>query len=160
MSYLTPAGLEKTKKELEERKTVIRQEIADRIEEAKAMGDLSENAEYSSAKETQAFNEGRILELEEIVKNAVLIEAGKKTGPAAHRKAEVGSEIEAEMVGAAKKGERIKLTIVGVEEANPLAGRISNESPLGKAFLGRGAGEVVEAATPKGKTKYRIISIK
>ena len=150
MRYLTPQGLEKLKKELEERKTKIRREIAKRLEEAKALGDLSENTEYSSAREAQAFNEGRILELEEIIKNAVVISSKKRK-----KEVQIGSEI------SVKCGNQVRnFTIVGSQEAEPEKGRISVESPLGKAFLDHKPGDIVEVKTPKGKMKYKILSIK
>src|SRR3989338_5000236 len=125
--YFSPEGLEKLKKELEERKSEVRNEINRKILAAKELGDLSENAEYSEAKEMQSFNEGRITELEEMIKNATLI------GP--HQKIEsamVGSTVR---VSSDQHGEQ-KFTIVGAAESNPAGGFISNESPLGSAFLG------------------------
>jgi transcription elongation factor GreA len=149
MKYLSKEGLEQIKKELEELK-LKRQEIAARLEEAKALGDLSENTEYLQAKESQAFNEGKILEIEELLRNAVVI---SKNG--ANSLVQIGGTIEI-----ASGGEKNTFTIVGSEEANPARGKISNESPLGKAFLGRKAGETVEVETPRGKASYKIVSIK
>ena len=134
---------------LEELK-VKRQEIAKRIEEAKALGDLSENTEYLQAKDAQSFNEGKILELEEILRDAVLID---KSGTNA--RVSIGDTVEVR-----GGGEKQVFTIVGSEEANPAQGRISNESPLGHAFLGREPGETIEVETPRGKAAYKIISIK
>jgi len=149
MKYLSKEGLEQLKKELEGLKQK-RQEIAKRIEEAKALGDLSENTEYQQAKEAQSFNEGKILESEEILRNAVIIE---KNGESSY--VQIGGTIEV-----SSHGEKQIFTIVGSEEANPGQGKISNESPLGRAFLGHKAGETVEVETPRGKVMYKIISIK
>lgn len=147
--YLSLEGLEQHKKELEELK-LKRQEIAQRLEEAKALGDLSENQEYIAAKEAQAFNEGKILELEQLLREAVVIDKDKKISLV-----QIGSTVEVKSNGKAQT-----FTIVGSEEANPSAGKISNESPLGRAFLGRKIGETVEAETPGGKVNYKITSIK
>jgi transcription elongation factor GreA len=149
MKYLSKEGLEQLKKELEELK-LKRQEIAQRLEEAKALGDLSENTEYLQAKEAQGFNEGKILELEEVLKNAVVI---SKNG--GNSVVQIGGTVEVN-----SQGEKQVFTIVGSEEANPAQGKISNESPLGRAFLGHKAGDVIEVETPRGKANYKIISVK
>ena len=147
--YLSPQGLEKLKRELEELKTVERREIAARLEAAKALGDLSENAEYQEAKEAQSLNESQIAELEEMLRNAVVI---KK--PTDLNVVQVGATIDVESdLG------RETFTIVGSEEASPLEGKISNESPLGKSFLGKKAGETTEIKTPGGMVKYKILKI-
>ncbi|MBI2676447.1 MAG: transcription elongation factor GreA [Candidatus Yanofskybacteria bacterium] len=147
--YFSPEGLEKMKKELEERKYVLRKEIAAKILEAKDLGDLAENAEFTEAKEMQAFNEGRIEELESIVKNAMLISSGKQNGIIS-----VGSSVKVK----SSVGE-YTFTIVGASESNPTQGFISNESPLGKAFLGQKKGTEVEVQTPKGVAKYKILEV-
>ena len=147
--YFSPEGLEKFKKELEERKYVLRKEIAAKILEAKDLGDLAENAEFTEAKEMQAFNEGRIEELEVIVKNAMLISSKSQSGVVA-----VGSSVKAK----SPAGE-YTFTIVGASESNPVAGFITNESPLGKAFLGQKKGTEVEVLTPKGTVKYKILEV-
>jgi transcription elongation factor GreA len=149
MKYLSKEGLEQLKKELEELK-LKRQEIAQRLEEAKALGDLSENTEYLQAKEAQGFNEGKILELEEVLKNAVVI---SKNG--GNSVVQIGGTVEVN-----SQGEKQVFTIVGSEEANPAQGKISNESPLGRAFLGHKAGDVIEVETPRGKANYKITSVK
>jgi len=154
MKYVSAEGLKKFKKELTERKTVKRKDIARRIEEAKALGDLSENAEYSAAKEAQAFNEGRILELEEIVRDSSIICDDRRSGGA-----QVGSKIEAQMIDGPNKGVKKTFTIVGCQESDPANGKISNESPLGQALLDREVGDSVEITTPKGKVKYKITKI-
>ncbi len=152
MKYISPEGLKKIKEELKERETTKRQEIAQRLEEAKTLGDLSENTEYSAAKEAQAFNEGRILELKEIIKKATLIKPGKKN----RKKVQMGSIIKVKLLG----GKCQSFTIVGSQEAEPGRGKISNESPLGQAFLEHQVGDIIEAETPKKKVKYRIVAIR
>ena len=133
--YLSKEGLEKLKGELDERTNVLRPEIALRIKEAKEQGDLSENAEFDAAKEAQSFNEGRVEELKILIDDAVLISHTNGNGFVA-----VGSTLKV--------------------EADPVAGYISNESPLGKAFLGKKKGELVVVQTPKGEVKYKIVEIK
>ncbi|MDP3965110.1 MAG: transcription elongation factor GreA [bacterium] len=149
--YITAEGLQKLKKELDELKNVKRKEIADRIQEAKELGDLSENAEYADAKNEQSFIEGRIIQLENLLKNVTIISDTKK------KKSEVvqvGSKIEL-----STNGNTLKYTIVGSNEAEPEKGLISNESPLGQAFLGRGVGEMVQISVPAGTVEYKILHI-
>ena len=147
-TYLSREGMESLEKELQELKTKKRQEIAKRLQEAKDLGDLSENAEYFEAKEAQSFNENRIAELQELLKNAITIEASNENAVG------IGSMIEV------KSGNGTEMfRIVGSAEANPQEGKISNESPIGRAFLGKKAGEKVEVETPGGKTEYKIISV-
>ena len=150
--YISKEDLEKLKTELQELKTAKRKEITERIEEAKSLGDLSENAEYIEAREAQAFNESRIRELEELVKNALIIDEAKKGGAVV----EVGNTVEV----IKSTGEKISYTIVGSSGADPSQNKISNESPLGKAFLQRMPGEEVEVITPLGKQKFKILNIK
>lgn len=147
ISYLTQEGLDKLKLELEELVHVRRKEIASRIQEAKELGDLSENAEYQEAKNEQAFNEGRIEEIENILRNVVVIEADQATNGFI----QIGSSLKVEHLG-----QTLELHIVGSNEADPMAGRISNESPLGQALLGKKSGETVTIATPRGDTEYVI----
>ena len=149
ITYVTPEGLEKLKAELQDLKMNQRRELASRIEAAKALGDLSENAEYHDAKDTLAMVEGRIREIEDMLKNVSVIE--DKDGGSTVR---IGSTIEIEA-----NGKRRNYTIVGSNEANPVAGFISNESPLGSAFLGHAVGDHVVVETPSGNVKYTIISI-
>jgi transcription elongation factor GreA len=148
--YLSEEGLEKLKKELEERETTIRAAIAKRISEAKELGDLSENAEYTEAREAQSMNEGRIEEIKEILKNAAVIPAHHK-----HQTVVVGSTVSVKFDGHSRD-----FTIVGPSESNPAQGFISNESPLGSAFLGKKKGEEFEVLVPSGKVKYKILDIK
>ena len=150
--YISKEDLEKLKTELQELKTAKRKEITERIEEAKSLGDLSENAEYIEAREAQAFNEGRIRELEELIKNALIIDEDKKGGAVV----EVGNTVEV----IKSTGEKISYTIVGSSGADPSQNKISNESPLGRAFLQRMPGEEVEVITPLGKQKFKILNIK
>ncbi|MBI4127556.1 MAG: transcription elongation factor GreA [Parcubacteria group bacterium] len=149
--YITREGLIRLKEELLELKTVKRQEIIERVQEARAHGDLSENAEYADAKEQQAFLEGHILELEEEIRQATIIEDQVRNGHAVT----IGSTVRVRN----HRDER-EFTIVGPSEANPSQGRISNESPLGKAFLDRMVGDKVTVEVPSGKVVYQILSIK
>lgn len=148
-SYLTTKdGLEKAKKELAELRDVTRPEISERIAKAKELGDLSENAEYHDAKDTMAFLEGRIMELEDFVAHATV------SAPVSTEVVTVGCRVKCEMDGKPKE-----YFIVGSNESDPANGWISNESPLGKSFLGRRAGDTFEAALPAGTKKFRIIEI-
>lgn len=148
---LTREGLEKLQHELELLKTVERQKIAQRIQTAKDLGDLSENAEYSEAKEQQALNENRVAEIEDIIKNSEIVDSSK----ARQGKVSIGSTITVNN----GREDRV-LEIVGSNEADPLSGKISNESPLATSFMGRKVGEKVEVTTPKGTIKYEIRDIK
>lgn len=148
--YMSAQGLEKLTQELHQLKTVARREMASRIEAAKALGDLSENAEYHEAKDQLAFIEGRIMQLEETLKNAAVIEQEKGVVGVVR----IGSTVEVLVDGKHKT-----YTIVGSSEADPMVGKISNESPIGSALLGARIGEIVEVTTPKGITEYEIKSI-
>lgn len=147
--YLTKEKLEELKKEAEYLKKDVRNEIAERLKRAKEYGDLSENAEYSEAKDEQARIESRIFELENILRNASII---KKNG--GKDIVLIGSTIEVN-----KKGKTLKYTIVGSNEAKPEENLISNESPLGKAFLDKKKGDIIKIETPGGKVEYKIIKI-
>ncbi len=146
---LTKDGLKKLQEELENRRTNIRQRIAAAIKEAKEQGDLSENAEYSEAKREQAENESRIAELEAMLKESVV---------AKHNNFESGVQI-GSTVRVASNGREMSFTIVGSNEVNPSVGKISHESPLGKAFLHKEKGVKVSVETPIGTMKYEIIDI-
>ncbi len=148
--YLSEEGLEKLKQELHELKTKKRQEIAARLEHAKSLGDLSENAEYQETKEEQEMMEQRIAELEERVREAVVMQKPTKTDSG-----RVGSTV----VVRSSHGDET-YTILGSEEADPGRGKISNESPLGKSFLGKKAADTVEVRTPAGVVMYSIIEIR
>ncbi len=147
-TYLSADGLEKLKQEWEDRKTKVRAEIAEKISAAKELGDLSENFEYQEAKEQQGQNEGRIMELESMIKDFSLVEQ-QKGGTI-----NLGSRFTIQVNGAKRQFE-----IVGSSEADPLQGKISNESPLGQAFMGRGEGDVVEVKVPSGVVSYTLLSI-
>ncbi len=148
--YLTAERFEDLKKELESLKTTKRQEIAERLKRAKEFGDLSENSEYTEAREEQSEVEARIYELEEMIKHAAIIKKGGHETGVAH----VGSTIKA------KKGNKeVNYMIVGSDESKPEVNKISNESPLGRAFLGKKVGDVAEVETPNGKVEFKIISI-
>ena len=147
--YLTPERFEELKAELVNLKTVRRLEVADRLKRAKELGDLSENAEYSEAREEQAVVESRIFEVEDMIKNAVIIKTGTDS-----KLVEIGSSVVVE-----KGGKEFTYHIVGSNETKPEDGYISNESPLGKAFLGKKPGEDVTVTTPKGDVKYTIVKI-
>lgn len=149
--YFTQEGLEKIKKSLEDLKSVRRKEITERIEEALKLGDLSENAEYQEAKDEQGMNEARIRELEEVLKNAVVISSDKSE----RKCVDVGCTIRVKYNGQEKE-----FTIVGPSEANPAKGFISNESPAGEAFLGKKVGDKVNIEVPVGKIEYKILDIK
>ena len=148
--YISAEGLEKLKAELHELKTVKRQEIGSRLEHAKTLGDLSENAEYQEAIEEQTLVEQKISETEEMLRTIVVIKDARATD-----KVVVGSTVKV-------RGEWGEETyrIVGSEEADPAEGKISNESPLGKAFLGHKKGDTVEVKTPRGGMKYEIVEIR
>ena len=137
------------KKELEWRKKVERREISEKILHAKEMGDISENFEYQTAKEEQALNETRVLELEAIMHDVVIVQ--DTTGAA---EIALGTTFVVETDGKKKT-----FSLVGSNEANPLEGKISNESPIGLAFLGAKPGEDVEFQAPSGKIQYRILEI-
>jgi transcription elongation factor GreA len=148
--YISKEGLEKLRKELDELKTIRRRKIAERLEYAKSLGDLTENAEYYNAKEAQIINETRIAEIEDILSRAVIIskEDSNYIQP--------GSTIFLKKEGA---NETEKYSIVGPEEADSLKGKISYESPLGNALIGKKKSETIEVLTPKGKINYTIINV-
>ena len=146
---LTADGLKKLQDELRVLKEERRHEVIERIQEAVSHGDLSENADYAQAKEEQAFIEGRIMEIEEMIKNAQIIEHATN-----HNLVSIGSTVTAQ-VGS----RQVKYTIVGANEANPAQGKISNESLVGKALLGAKKGDKVPVDTPAGKNEYQIINI-
>jgi transcription elongation factor GreA len=149
--YLTQEGYDRLKKEYEELTTKGRREVADMIKTAKEFGDLSENSEYADAKDRQAFIEGRISELEHIIKNAVIIEDAHLSCDAVN----VGCTVDVEL----EEGE-IKFRIVGSYEADPEKGWISNESPIGQALMGKKAGDEVEVTVPAGTIRYKVKNIK
>jgi transcription elongation factor GreA len=148
-AYLSKEGLEQIRQELDQLVNVRRSEIAARIHEAKEHGDITENAEYEDAKNEQAFVEGRIQALSALVKNAVVIEENHST-----THVQIGSTVTIQ-----SKDGKESFMIVGSAEAAPADGRISNESPVGRALLGRKKGDEVTVSVPAGDSKYKILSI-
>jgi transcription elongation factor GreA len=146
---VTKEGLEKLQNEYDERTVTVRQEIAAAIKEAKEQGDLSENAEYSAAKERQTENETRIAELETIIKDSRIVERDESDDSA-----QIGSKVTVKA-----KGQEYVFSIVGSNEANPQERKISNESPIGKSLIGAKDGDVVDVETPGGIVQYEIISV-
>lgn len=151
--FLTKEGFQKLQEELDHLRTVKRQEVAERLHEAMEGGELIENAEYEAAKNEQAFVEGRIQELEMLLATARVIEddGQKKDGLIA-----VGATVTIQEQGY----EAETYTIVGAAEANPREGKISNESPIGRAILNHQVGETVTVETPSGTYKVKIIKVK
>jgi len=149
---MTREGKEKLEQELEHLKSVKRKEVVERIKIARSFGDLSENSEYDSAKEEQAFVEGRIGTIETMIRNAKIIEA---------------SEMKADEVSLGKTvtfielpdGEEESYTIVGSAEADPFEGKISNDSPIAKSMIGKRVGDKVMVQTPAGEMSVKIVSI-
>jgi transcription elongation factor GreA len=150
---LTPEGHEKLKEEIEYLSTVKRREVAERIKQAREFGDIAENSEYDDAKNEQAMLEHRIAMLEERLKDARVIDAGDVTTDVVS----VGTIVRLRDIDAK---ETIEYTIVGSAEADPAEYRLSNESPVGRAILGRKKGETVEVTAPRGSLKYKIMDIK
>ena len=149
--YFSKEGLEKLKEEYAHRTGQLRQDIVARIKEAKEQGDLSENAEYAEAKEAQSLNEGRVEELKAILDNAEVFSEGAAKGGMVG----VGSHIKVQTAKDTRE-----FTIVGAAESDPAKGLISNESPLGAAFLGRKKGDKVMVQTPRGQVEYKILEVK
>ncbi|WP_418564792.1 transcription elongation factor GreA [Phascolarctobacterium faecium] len=153
-TILTAEGLRKLEDELENLRSVKRQEVAERIKVAISYGDISENSEYDDAKNEQAFIEGRIIELEQMISTATLIDetAKKKKGTVI-----LGSTV---IVKDMEFGDEETYTVVGTTEADPSQNRISNESPVGAAILGQKVNTVVQVYTPVGELSYKIVKIK
>lgn len=150
---MTYEGVKKLEEELEFLKTVKRKEITEKIKVALGYGDLSENSEYDEAKNEQAFVEGRIMQLENMLKNATIVDE---------------SEISTDVVSVGAKvkvkdfdfDEEVNYTIVGSAEADPMNYKISNESPVGNAFMGKKVGDVIEVTVPGGVSKFEILEIR
>lgn len=153
-TYLSTEGVERLKLEHEELTAVRRPEVIARIKSAKELGDLKENADYSSAREEQSFLEGRIASIEALLRDATVIEA--PVASAAGR-IDLGSKVSIELVG--QPGEVTVYELVGTAEADPSAGRISNASPVGRALIGRRVGDTVAVRTPRGDVEYRIVEV-
>jgi transcription elongation factor GreA len=150
---LTREGYEKLKQEIEYLSNEKRREVADRIRIAREFGDITENAEYDDAKNEQAMLEHRIAQLEERLRSARVIEQGEVTGDVVS----IGVRVKLKDMDA---GETIEYHVVGSAEANPAEHKLSNESPVGKAIIGRKKGETVEVAAPRGSLKFKILDIK
>lgn len=148
-NYITKEGLAELKEELEHLQKVKRKEVSGRIRKALEEGDISESGEYSEAKEQQAFVEGKIIEVAARIKNAVII---RNSGQG--KAVKVGSAVTVRC-----NGKETKYKIVGSEEADPVAGKISNESPIGQAFLDKELGEKVKVETPAGSKNYKVTAI-
>lgn len=150
---MTYEGVKKLEDELEFLKTVKRKEITEKIKVALGYGDLSENSEYDEAKNDQAFTEGRILQLENMLKNAVVVDESEIPKD----KVSVGSIVK---VMDYDFDEEVEYTIVGSAEADPMNFKISNESPVGSALVGKKVGDVIEVVVPNGVSKFEILSIR
>lgn len=145
---ITESGQRELERELEELKSQ-RGEIADKIAAARDFGDLSENAEYDAAREAQGLLETRITEIETILQNASIIQVGGSSTVA------LGSTVELEA-----NGKAVVYTVVGPVEADPLEGRVSNESPIGQALMGKAVGDTVTISTPKGELAYTVVALR
>jgi transcription elongation factor GreA len=150
---LTPEGYDRLVEELEQMRTTRRQEVADRIREAREFGDISENSEYDDAKNEQAMLEARIAQFEERLRAARVIDTSEVSTDVVS----LGSQVRLKDLS---HGDSVTYTIVGSAESDPTEGRLSNESPVGRAVMGRKKGEEVDVATPGGATTMKIVSIK
>ena len=148
--YVTSEGLEEMKKELEELIQVKRPEVIKALKEARALGDLSEKAEYDAARQEQAQTEARIKELESMIENAVIIENVNTN------EVSIGTRVTIEYVG---DDDTEEYSIVGVKEADPFNNKISNESPIARAILGKKVGDIVSVDSPNGKYDVKVIAI-
>ncbi len=149
---LTEEGLRKLEEKLEHLKTVRRTEVSERIKQAISFGDISENSEYEDAKNEQAFIEGEIMTIENMLRNAKIIEEGQNTDTVVIGCTVVLKDIEFD--------EDLEYAIVGSAEADPMEGRISDESPVGKAVIGHRVGDIVDVIVPAGTLKYEVLEIK
>lgn len=149
---LTRAGYEKLEKELENLKTVKRKEVAERLKQAIDFGDISENSEYDDAKHEQAFIEGKIIELEKMLRNAQIVDDNEREAGIVS----IGSKVKVKDI---EFDEILDYTIVGSAEADPFENKISNESPVGRALIGQSIGNVVEVKVPAGKIKLEILDV-
>lgn len=148
IAYLSPESHVELQQELENRLKVLRPEITAKISEAKEMGDLSENFAYHEAREQQGLNESRILELQEILRNPVIVQKSE------------GGLIRLGSTFTVSTGDQEKtFSLVGENEASPMEGKISNVSPLGQAFIGKGVGDKIQITVPSGAITYKVISI-
>jgi transcription elongation factor GreA len=154
---LTPDGHKKLQAEIEELSTTRRREVADRIRIAREFGDIAENAEYDSAKNDQALLEARIAMLEERLKNSRVVTKKEITAAQKSGEVSVGTKVKLKDMSSNKT---VEYHVVGSAEANPAEMKLSNESPVGKAIIGHKKGDVVEAPTPRGARKFKIMEIK
>ena len=152
-TILTSEGLKKMELELDQLKSVKRREVAERIKQAIEYGDISENSEYEDAKNEQAFIEGKILELEKMLRTATVIDEGAIGTDVVS----LGSTV---ILKDLEDSEILEYTIVGSAEADPMEHRISNESPVGEAILGQPVGQIIEVNVPAGILKYEVLEIK
>ncbi|XOU94890.1 MAG: transcription elongation factor GreA [Candidatus Kerfeldbacteria bacterium] len=150
VTFITSEGKQKLIDELDDLVNIQRIKISKRIQEAKELGDLSENAEYAEAKNDQAFNDGRILEVKATLRTATVIKKDKGN----KNKIGLGAKIKIK-----EDDKTLEYHIVGFNEADPAGGKISNESPIGQAFLGKIVGDIVEIDIPSGKKRFEILSI-
>ncbi len=150
---MTQAGKEKLEQELEYLKTVRRKEVVERIKIARSFGDLSENSEYDAAKDEQAFVEGRVTQLENMIRNAVIIEENMENSSTVS----LGKSVTFVEL---PDGDEETYTIVGSAEADPFEGKISNDSPIARNLIGKQVGDEVAVQTPGGDMRVRIVSIK
>lgn len=149
---VTKDGLKKLQDELDHLQNTKRKEVAERLKEAISYGDLSENSEYEEAKNEQAFTEGRIIELEHMIRNAKVVDEKHHS----KKVVEIGTHV---TVKPSRGKTELKITIVGSTEADPFNDRISNESPMGQALLGAKKGDKVEVDAPSGKATYEVIKL-
>ena len=152
---ITKEGLAKLKDELTHFKDVRRKEVAERLKEAISYGDLSENSEYEEAKNEQAFVEGRIIELEQMIANAQIIMEGKKSTDAT---VQIGTTVTVQNL--TEHDDPETYTIVGSTEADPTESKISNESPIGSALLGKTKNDVIKVKVPAGIFEYKVLKVK
>lgn len=154
-TLVTKEGLKKLQEELDVLKGPRRKEVAQRLKEAISYGDLSENSEYQEAKTEQAFVEGRIVELEQMIKNAKIISEKKTT--LGGKEVQIGRTVSVR--NKTDGDDPVHYTIVGSTEADPGNSKLSNESPVGKALLGKKKGDVVDVVTPAGKLRYEVLKV-
>ena len=152
---ITKEGLTKLKDELAHFKAVRRKEVAERLKEAISYGDLSENSEYEEAKNEQAFIEGRVIELEQMIANAQIITEGKKSTDAT---VQIGTTVTVQNI--TDNDDPETYTIVGSTEADPTESKISNESPIGSALLGKGKNDMIKVKVPAGIFEYKVLKVK
>lgn len=152
---LSPEGLAKLQEELDYLRNVKRKEVAERLKEARSYGDLSENSEYDDARNEQAFVEGRITMLENTLRNAVVIDEEEANVPSGEVR--LGCTV---VLKDLEYGDLLEYSLVGTVEADPAKNKISNESPVGKAIMGRKKGDVVEVEAPVGTIKYELVDVK